>query len=550
MPASSKARTGWVKRPHHTKGLDPLGVQAPCITIYQQLVPGITNVTDRARYYSFYPWLIWAFNQTEEERSEAALVEWIRRGDCLFSMIGIRHRFVSGDEDGQLHDAALVGSRTLRPVVRDLADHEVVSLSDFTIRKEGNPNRYFKNKFGGLGQYYLGTLSEFGIMGRQESEPAYTRRGEALAEAVDEAVNRTTFVETIQEGRITNQRLDDLAGFCPCQLAESEKELSALIDLFFGVDVPGDLESEHRSNTLLLHLDLIREVARSDSEAAYGEDLFRGCAYGGALPDGQQWTVSDGLDDARRGWAVYEKNELLSLALQCVFWVSLREVEVSRPSLRRTDDLGTWFAESDTVTEATRTLGETAFSDALEEARRSLAPLSEVFSPGHEFTLANRLLSVQRDGDVTRSEVLALAGQLLLLTAARSEAVKNPYDPLSFPSDYFDSYPLNLSSFKRHTTEEWHDLTLPEWFGWLASHWGAEAHMRVALRKLHAQSNDTFHIVPTESGLTVLAEPTPTFTTPRFSTTIQILQDLGVIRRNSEGTGASLSELGQSLVVQ
>lgn len=30
-----------------------LAVQAPCINIYGRMLPGITIVTDRARYYSF-----------------------------------------------------------------------------------------------------------------------------------------------------------------------------------------------------------------------------------------------------------------------------------------------------------------------------------------------------------------------------------------------------------------------------------------------------------------------------------------------------------------
>src|SRR5450631_1575984 len=38
-------------------GLDPLGLQAPSIRLYQALVPGISNVTPRTRYYGFYPWL-------------------------------------------------------------------------------------------------------------------------------------------------------------------------------------------------------------------------------------------------------------------------------------------------------------------------------------------------------------------------------------------------------------------------------------------------------------------------------------------------------------
>ena len=53
--------TAWVKPAHEIGGLDHLGVQAPCIHIYSDLLPGITNVTDRARYYSFYPWLLSRF---------------------------------------------------------------------------------------------------------------------------------------------------------------------------------------------------------------------------------------------------------------------------------------------------------------------------------------------------------------------------------------------------------------------------------------------------------------------------------------------------------
>ena len=53
----------WVKPPEPIRGLDHLGVQAPCIALYGQLLPGITNVTDRARYYSFYSWLLWSFRK-------------------------------------------------------------------------------------------------------------------------------------------------------------------------------------------------------------------------------------------------------------------------------------------------------------------------------------------------------------------------------------------------------------------------------------------------------------------------------------------------------
>jgi len=51
------------ERPTEKIGLDNLGTQQPCIAIYSRLLPGVTNVTDRASYSDFYPWFLRAFEQ-------------------------------------------------------------------------------------------------------------------------------------------------------------------------------------------------------------------------------------------------------------------------------------------------------------------------------------------------------------------------------------------------------------------------------------------------------------------------------------------------------
>ena len=38
-------------------GLDPLGMQNSSVNLYQSLLPGISNVTLRMRYYGLYAWL-------------------------------------------------------------------------------------------------------------------------------------------------------------------------------------------------------------------------------------------------------------------------------------------------------------------------------------------------------------------------------------------------------------------------------------------------------------------------------------------------------------
>jgi hypothetical protein len=39
-------------------GLDPLGMQRPIEVIYQSIVPGISTITLRYRYYSFFPFIL------------------------------------------------------------------------------------------------------------------------------------------------------------------------------------------------------------------------------------------------------------------------------------------------------------------------------------------------------------------------------------------------------------------------------------------------------------------------------------------------------------
>ena len=164
------------------------------INIYGRLLPGITNVTDRARYYSFYPWLIWAFDEAGFTRYDDEFIERFRRADCLFSLIAERHAATAGGpyED---HAAAMVGSNTWPP-------------SPHRWRATGRllcPTIHFATERGhatssiawvGLGSTYLGVLRELSILdGDTTRGIKYTRQvGEKIAASVDAGVNRARFL--------------------------------------------------------------------------------------------------------------------------------------------------------------------------------------------------------------------------------------------------------------------------------------------------------------------------------------------------------------------
>ena len=79
--------------------------------------------------------------------------------------------------------------------------------------------------------------------------------------------------------------------------------------------------------------------------------------------------------------------------------------------------------------------------------------------------------------------------------------------------------------------------------------WCLGTHLRIALRKLHRTGKSTFRFRPTERGLQPAGEtiPAPSRTTPRFRQAYQILQDLGAVTCNDQGS-ATLTTEGRALM--
>jgi hypothetical protein len=164
-------------------------------------------------------------------------------------------------------------------------------------------------------------------------------------------------------------------------------------------------------------------------------------------------------------------------------------------------------------------------------------------------TLTRRVLDAYRERRTRecRVEMLGLASRILLSLVARDDTQHPVYAPTPFPSDYLTLYPVNLATLRAHARTDWPRMHCAAWLGWLAGHWGIETHLRVALRKLRRQSQDTFHVVPAPEGWQVLELPEPTYTTPRLSQAVQILQDLGAIERAPNSDVVRLTGLGNVL---
>ncbi|HYH96728.1 hypothetical protein [Hyalangium sp.] len=518
----------WVEPPEPIRGLDHLGVQAPCIALYGQLLPGITNVTDRARYYSFHPWVLWSFERRYTDHSVDEFRRVLRRAECLFALVAIRHARVVGDNDDGLHGRAMVGRDKLLRIEEDCT----FVLEDYATLE--GPNRYFKNKLGGLGQYYFGPLRDLRVLDHHQGAgyPGYDDdRGRKLAEAFASAVPEDAFFRVLEQPTTTWEDLDELVAFCPCGLPANTAEHELLLDLFLARTEPfqGDGGTTRRASLGLI-LDLSSQTA-CDVDYAF-EGLLRGGAYTGALVDGSAWNVAKPLERVLRGWGTYQRNELLSLAVQGLFAAVLRAIE--------RDEAQSIRQASDAAEIAVRLLSsrgadlELPLDALVARVRGELPALADWQHEDHELQRGWRLQNLPLNDD-TKLEAIAQESIAILLALLARGVDEYPYGDFELDPEYFDPREVHLLSLRHASKTEWAGLTVEAWVRWLAVQWGVARHLRVALRKLRGERRDTFRIRPLEGELRVVEAPAPVFTQPRVSRAQQILRDLGLVEYDDEG---------------
>ena len=543
-----KIETGWVKPPPQVGGLDHLAVQAPCINVYGRLLPGITNVTDRARYYSFYPWLIWSFDQRGWTKYDDEFVERFRKADCLFTMIALRHALVS-ESDYENHASAMVGSITLGPVVRGMQKGTSVVISDYSKQK-GAKARYFANKLGGLGQYYLGVLREFAILdGDFKRGIRYTRQvGEVIAESLNHGVDEKAFLDVIEADRVSTSELDALVGFCPCHLGDNSVEADTLRDLFFARDIFYDSEAMPRRRSMQSILQLADNFAVENLELT--EETFRACTYSSAFPSGAPWKPAKSLVINRQRWASYARNEFLSVAVQGLFFALLDAYEESGLRLESSVDVVAWFLKQPEALGAVEELGgDITYQQLVEDSKSWLSPITQWTSSSHEVKLVEHIIELSHGprSSECRRNITLLGLRALIALGARQSSADSGYSDLVFEKGYFRYYPINLCSFERNVAEKWKSLTAKDLLHWILLYWGVETHLQVALRKLRGQSQSTFRIRPSDHGFEVVSAPPATHTRPRFYQAVRILKDIGALTRTESGQWIS-SKYGQEIL--
>jgi hypothetical protein len=260
-----------------TEGRDPIGLQTITIDrIMPVLVPGILALSRRARYFSFYCFLLQEYQQHRQTPTNSALSQFIKAREYEYALaVQMCPRGCGEISSG------VVGKQAVGPMVRR-------STGQFA-RGES-----VESELGGYGLYYRTPLRDMGLVAPKGTpisdgvtpvdvivpgSPA-----ELLADAFRSAISETRYYQHYMRSleSIPADVLVELAGHaCLCRLPEFQEEQRLLRDALLTYVTPGAQSSvAQRRQSFALFLYLLR----SYPAIAVDDGAFRKAIWDSFLP--------------------------------------------------------------------------------------------------------------------------------------------------------------------------------------------------------------------------------------------------------------------------
>jgi hypothetical protein len=500
-------------------GLDPLGMQNSSVSLYQTLLPGISNVTLRMRYYGLYAWLCWTYAQKVGDTNPESWKRFIRRAEALYALIAYRH----GSEGG------VAGIEWAQTVL----DANQSGLAEFAQAAEpGSENYYLKQAWGAYGAAYRSQLFEIGIFepSNDHELPLPSEEiGERLAVVFESSVGElaTAFYDIVQRGSVTNEELDELRPLAPSEIAPSGDERDLYQEILLEHFDTNDGRARSRRDSILLILEIAALLGRDPNPEEVRWILFAGRDQKGRMLD----LKSSELEAQRQLWWVYHANDLCHVAYATLLKFTL-DTLTDYPAGITLSRLIPLCVEKIMESAPGTPAHWSAFLDTSLPAANAYAADDD----GSEFSLSAAIMrrAGRSDASVCPPEIAWSAFRLLAILHRRVRdegrdiaSVLAQFDPHAFRSL------LTEACFLEAHADEPFEALLAR----LLEERVVQRHLWVALQKLRA-GDYTFLIERDEGKLRLRGKDGPVFTNPRLGPAITFLKDIHLVG------GQGLTEYG------
>jgi len=501
-------------------GQDMLGMQNTSIATYATLLPGLTNLTRRIRYYGFYMWLLERYAKTKGKVSVFEFQRFMRRGELILAFV-MAHNHTE--------ELGIVGSLYARNRLQKGIDP--IDIAAGADRE--NEDIYWQYSSGAFGQYYQGALSALGLIAPSEKENRilvctveYGRKLAELFEATIAEDTRNRYLEAIDRGAVTREELSDFGKeFSVTAIEPHAGEWNFYIKMLFGKDFPTQYtvtgHTTFRVETILLYLQYFDNSIQFELAGSFPRSFHY------RLWDKEPFTEYT----ACSGWHYYALNEFAHYSLETILWACL--VELNNQGPVSLPDFLECFIEK------TTTALNTILADHDDALILTFASFSEdLYKSG--FTPSQHTAAIDQTGENKPHDGAVYALHVLAQIYWHDKTKISGLNAYARKHGmYRDGDVTELLAWVQKNE----NLPIPEFFRKLLLQHVLNRHIEVAMRKMRNRNENTLKFTLEDNILRIADKIVKAvWTGPRLDSLHQFLVDLKLVENNS------LTALGKEML--
>lgn len=305
-------------------GLDPLSLQTTSEAIYSTMLPGLSNLTNRLRYYGFYCWLLDFYFKREKKGNSTEQFKFIRRAELMIAILMQSERNDVLQITGSNFASNLINSQT----------GKYFDLAAGADKDDSDKEVYWKYPSGAFGQYYYGAMRALSLVvaaTNNEGDVIYNITqpdarqkvsGKDLADAFDKSLPddmQDLFYRNIKKGKLN---ADDIAGltayFAIDKINARSPEWPLYVAMLLDKDEPAQEIEEHftyhRRETII---ELINSALENEGAYDWYKLLLRSYQLKPCTAPGSETLT---------GWYAYQFNEYYQYGCGAIFWATLQHL--------------------------------------------------------------------------------------------------------------------------------------------------------------------------------------------------------------------------------
>lgn len=508
----------WAENKGFMTGRDPLGIQNSSIATYSRLLPGMTNVTLRLRYYGVYMWILQEYDRLPKSNSENSIsffFNFIRRAELAIAYLMVNK---------YPNEKSIVGSDFASNHIesaKELGYYDLAAGAD-KYKDTIKGAVYWDYSSGALGQYFIGSFSNLKFVEVSNRFFIILERGRNLADAFGKGISeksKKTLLEVIDKGQMTLKQVDQLMEFAINRIRFGSSEWIFYKDMILSDDGInnsfGELQYQ-RKETIKRYLEYLDSPMWAEQSLAFDQTQY--------LLIKQKDVI-----DASFGWYYYRVNELFHFALETVFWGLLIELDGKIVDIREFMDSMTKavlkysmedFLKKENVT-VQEILEEEFLSNLMDDQKlmEDLVNAGNLNQKAIAFAL-KQILGIYKENKYNMDSLLDYEkANYLTDKKGRVSEIVNSY----IISNQYLSYDKFINVTIKNLIND---------------------HITTAYRKMGNGESNLLKIVIEDNFITHIQTMPPKFTLPRLRTLDNFLSDLQL------KDGEKLTEAGENLLLE